>query len=342
MVRILTIAALSLTMASCGPQYQPQSVHVADPGPPQRVLPGIRVIDPGMTPRAPLRYRVPPGHTELLYVEIARAELIRAEGDAEQAGMPPIQIEVKMGPAEPTPQGLVRHPVQITQVRISDMAEKMSAAQREQLEKTLAPLLEVQGWSEMDIQGRIRRGEFSGMEDVSPRLRTMLGNIRAALLTIPFPDEPLGPRARWEVERKLQFSGVWVDQVATYEIAKMDRDQLTLQISARQSAPTQAMGSGRLEAYQASMLGSAVVRLDKFTPSSEAEATAQMRISTQTQTGTELVQVDERTMLKLYPADQAKAPAKPGTKKSNEADENAPPPADPNVLTDPGKQKLKW
>jgi hypothetical protein len=222
------------------------------------------------------------------------------------------------------------------------MAEQMSPAQREQLEKTLAPLLEVQGWSEMDIQGRIRRGEFSGMEDVSPRLRTMLGNIRSALLTIPFPDEPLGPRARWEVERKLQFSGVWVDQVATYEIEKMDRDQLTLQITARQSAPTQTMASGRLEAYQASMIGSAVVRLDKFTPTSEAEATAQMRISTQTQAGPELVQVDERTMVKLYPADQAKEVGKPDAKKSNKADENAPPPADPSVLIDPGKQKLKW
>jgi len=342
MVRLLLTAALLLATAACGPKYQPQSVHVADPGPPQRVLPGIRVVDPGMTPRAPLRYRVPPGHTELLFVEIAQAEVVRAEGKGEEAGMPPIQIEVKMGPAEPTPQGLVRHPVQITQVRISEMAEQMSPAQREQLEKTLAPLLEVQGWSEMDIQGRIRRGEFSGMEDVSPRLRTMLGNIRSALLTIPFPDEPLGPRARWEVERKLQFSGVWVDQVATYEIEKMDRDQLTLQITARQSAPTQTMASGRLEAYQASMIGSAVVRLDKFTPTSEAEATAQMRISTQTQAGPELVQVDERTMVKLYPADQAKESGRPGAKKSNEPDENAPPPADPSVLIDPGKQKLKW
>jgi hypothetical protein len=119
----------------------------------------------------------------------------------------------------------------------------------------------------------------------------------------------------------------------------MDQDQLTLQVTARQSAPTQTMASGRLEAYQASMIGSAVVRLDKFTPTSEAEATAQMRISTQTDAGPELVHVDERTVVKLYPADQAKESDQSGAKKANE---NAPPPADPSVLTDPGKQKLKW
>jgi hypothetical protein len=110
----------------------------------------------------------------------------------------------------------------------------------------------------MDAQGRIRRGEFRGMEDVPPTLSTMLGNIRSALLTVPFPDQPLGPRARWEVESKVQFCGVWVDQVVTYHIEKMDEEHLQLQITARQTASPQAIGSGRLEAYQASIIGSAV------------------------------------------------------------------------------------
>ena len=176
-----------------------------------------------MTPRVPLRYRIAPGQSEVLYLELARAQAMQAGEEGAQSGIPPVQLEVKMGPAEPTPQRAHPPPVQITQVRISQMAEKMSPAQREQMEKMLAPLLQVQGWSEMDIQGRVRRGEFRGMEDVPPRLRTMLGNIRTALLTVPFPDEPLGARARWEVERKVQFSGVWVDQVVTYHIEKMDR-----------------------------------------------------------------------------------------------------------------------
>ncbi len=222
MIRIVMLACLLTATTACKSKYQPQAVHVADPGPPQRVLPTVRVLDAGMTPRVPLRYRVRPGQTEVLYLELARAQAMQAGQEGAQSGIPPVQLEVKMGPAEPTPQGFIRHRVQITQVRISKMAEKMSPAQREQMEKTLAPLLQVQGWSEMDVQGRVRRGEFRGMEDVPPRLRTMLGNIRTALLTVPFPDEPLGVRARWEVERRVQFSGVWVDQVVTYHIERMD------------------------------------------------------------------------------------------------------------------------
>lgn len=337
MLRIVTLASLLLAISSCKPTYQPQSVHVPDPGPPQRVLPDVRVLDAGMTPRVPLRYRVPPGQTETLFLELVRGQAMQAAGQSAQSGIPPVQLEVKMGPAEPTPQGYLRHPIEITQVRISKMAEKMSPAQREQMEKTLAPLLQVQGWSEMDAQGRIRRGEFRGMEDVPPTLRTMLGNIRSALLTVPFPDEPLGARARWEVERRVQFSGVWVDQVVTYHIEKMDREQVELQITARQTAQPQSLGSGgRLEAYQASIIGSAVVRLDYFTPHSEAESTAQMRIKRQTQTGPEMLRVDTVTAVRLYPAEDA------GEMFAEEPEEEPADPEDAKVITDPGKQKLKW
>ncbi|MGB8224179.1 MAG: hypothetical protein WCF10_16435 [Polyangiales bacterium] len=305
MLRISMLACLLLVTSSCRSKFQPQTVQVPDPGPPERVLPTIRVLDPGMTPRVPLRYRVAPGRVEVLYVELARAQAMQAGDQGQEGGVPPVQLEVKLGPAEPTPQGYIRHPVQITQVRISKVAEQMSPAQREQMERTLAPLLEVQGWSEMDIQGRIRRGEFRGMEDVSPTLRTMLGNIRTALLTVAFPDEPLGARARWQVERKLQFSGVWVDQVVTYEIQKMDRQTLQLQVTARQTAAPQAIDGGRLEAFEGSVIGSAVVRLDNFTPYSEAEAISQMRVMMETQTGPQLVRVDTRSLVRLYPAEAA-------------------------------------
>ncbi len=336
MFRIVMLAGVLLATSSCQTQFQPQTVQVGDPGPPQRVLPEIRVVDAGMTPRVPLRYRVAPGQTETLFLELVRGQSMQAAGQGAQSGIPPVQLEVRMGPAEPTPQGFIRHPIQITQVRISKMAKKMSPAQREQMEQTLAPLLQVQGWSEMDVQGRVRRGEFRGMEDVPPTLRTMLGNIRSALLTVPFPDEPLGVRAQWEVERRLQFSGIWVDQVVTYRIDEMDEKQLQLQITARQTAQPQSIGDGRLEAYQASIIGSAAVRLNYFTPHSEAESTSQMRIKTQTESGPELVRIDTVTAVRLYPAEAAEEMA------NKEPEEEPADPEDAKVITDPGKQKLKW
>lgn len=337
MIRIVMLAAVLVATVSCKKTFQPQTAQVVDPGPPDRVLPTIRVLDAGMTPRVPLRYRVPPGQTEVLHLEVVRGRVMQASQGAAQGGIPPVRLEVRIGPAEPTPNGLIRHPIQITQVRLSRMAEKMSPAERQQIEKTLAPLLQVQGWSEMDVQGRVRRGEFRGLEDVQPQIRTMLANIRSALLTVPFPDEPLGVRARWEVERKLQLAGVWIDQVVTYHIERMDGEELVLQVTARQTAQPQAIpGGARLEVFQASIIGSSVVRLAHFTPFSEAEATSQMRIQSPTQTGSELIRVDTRTALRLYPADATKEfdPKPP--------EEEAADPEDAKVITEPGKQRLKW
>ena len=336
MLRIVLIAGLLVATTACRSTYQPQTA-IVDPGPPQRVLPTIRVLDPGMTPRVPLRYRVSPGQTEVLYLELVMLRAMEAGGQAQQGGMPPIQLEVKMGPAKPTPQGFLRHPVQITQIRLSEVADRMDPAAREQVEKMLEPLLKVQGWSEMDSQGQIRRGEFRGLEDVPPRLTSMLGNIRTALLTVPFPSEPLGVRARWEVDRKVQFSGVWVDQTVTYDLMEMDGKNLKLQISARQSAKPQAIGSGRLEGYQASVIGSSVVRLGFFAPFSEAESTSQMRIETQVQGQPELVRIETRTAVRLYPAEGSNQfGAQAG------AEEEPEPAEDPKKVTDPGKQKLRW
>lgn len=336
MVRTLLLVGLLLAMTSCRTQYTPQTVEVTEPGPPQRVLPTITVIDSGMTPRRPLRYRVGPGQTETLYVELVRAQAMEARGQGAQTGMPPVQLEVKMGPASGTREGFIRHPVAITQVRLSKAADQMSAAQRQQLEQSLAPLLQVEGWSEMDAQGRIRRAEFKGMEAVPADLKVMLGNVRSALLTVPFPDEPLGARARWEVERKIQVSGIWVDQVVTYTIVRIQENSLDLQISARQSAEPQQIEIGRVEAYQSSIMGSATVRLTHFTPYSEAESTTQMRITQPAPMGeSELIRIERRTQVKLYPAEEA-----------DEFHEDPPePPADPDdakVITDPDKQKLKW
>ncbi|UCH28283.1 MAG: hypothetical protein JSV06_08330 [Myxococcales bacterium] len=334
MVRIAMLAGLLLAVASCKTQYQPQTVQVTDPGPPQRVLPTIRVLDGGMTPRAPLRYRVPPGQRETLYIELARAEAMQAGSQAAQSGLPPIQLQVKMGPAEPTREGFIRHPVEISQVRVSKVAEKMSPAQREQVEASLARLLQIRGWSEMDVQGRIRRGEFEGADAVSPDMRALLGNIRSALLSVPFPDEPLGVRARWEVERKIQISGVWIDQVVTYHIERIRDGELDLQITARGTAAPQQIPSGRLEAYQSSVIGSASVRLAYFTPHSEAEATTQMRISQPTSMGdSRMIRVERRTAVALYPGTEAH---------EFEAEEEPAKPEDANVVTDPGQQQLKW
>ena len=335
MARMLTLACLLAVTSSCKTQFQPQTVQVRDPGPPQRVLPTIRVKEAGMTPRAPLRYRVSPGQTETLYVELARAQAMQAGGQGTQSGLPPVQLEVKMGPASPTPEGFVRHPVEVTQIRLSKAANRMSPAQRERVEQTLAPLLDVEGWSEMDVQGRIRRSEFQGADRVPADLNALLANIRSALLSVPFPDEPLGVRARWEVERRVQLSGIWIDQVVTYHIERIRRDELDLQITARGTAPPQNISSGRLEAYQSTVIGSATVRLTHFTPYSEAEATTQMRISRPAPMGDrQLVRVETRTAVELYPAEEAG--------QFDEPEETPADPEDAKVITDPGSQKLKW
>lgn len=337
MRRIVLLAGLVIVTASCRPQFQPQTA-IVDPGPPMRVLPTIRVLDAGLTPRAPLRYRVVPGQTEVLYIELVMLRAIQTRGDGAETGIPPVQLEVKLGPAQPTPEGFMRHPVEVTQIRLAKVADRMQPVAREQLEKTLEPLLRVRGWSEMDAQGQIRRSEFEGIEEVPPQLLTLLGNVRSALLTVPFPSEPLGIRARWEVQRRVDVSGAWIDQTVTYDLRENTKGTLKLTISANQSATQQPMGSASLEAFQGSILGSAVVRLNSFTAFSEAEATSQMRVKTMVGGRPDEARIDTRTAVRLYPADEADRFDASG----DEGESDAKPAEDPRKVTNPGQQQLRW
>ncbi|MGB5813427.1 MAG: hypothetical protein WBG86_23025 [Polyangiales bacterium] len=337
MLRMLLLAAPLLISLSCGSPYQPQTA-IVDPGPPQRVPPTVRVLDPGLTPRAPLRYRVQPGQTEVLYVELVMLRALESNGQGASGGLPPIQLQVQMGPAQPTPEGFIRHPGQLTQVRLSKAADKMQPVAREQLERSLEPLLQLRGWSEMDAQGRIRRSQLEGAQGVPPRLLALLSNVRSALLTIPFPAEPVGVRARWEVDRRVELSGAWIDQSVTYDLTQMSEGTLKLQISANQSATPQPMQDATLDAYQASILGSAVVRLSNFTAYSEAEASSQMRVTTRAQGRPEQVRIDTRTAVRLYPAEEADSFEASGDPSAEEVE----PAEDPRKVTDPGKQQLRW
>ena len=153
----------------------------------------------------------------------------------------------------------------------------------------------------MDDQGRIRRSDFRTIGDVSPRLRAMLGNIRTALISIPFPDDPIGMKARWEVERRFEVSGVFVDQVVTYSFLERQGQALRLQITARQSAQPQSVDGARLEAYESTVIGVSTVRLDYFVPFSEAEATTQMWLTEPTEGQREPMRVETRTAVRVYP-----------------------------------------
>lgn len=300
MIRFACLALLLLAL-SCREGFAPQTGPEIAAAPPLRVLPTIRVLDSGMPPLRPMRYAVPSGQVERLHVELAMARAVHKGSQGATSGIPPVRLEVRVGPAELGQHAWVRQPVKITKVSVAEMAEELSPPARRHLERQLAPLFKVRGWSEMDDQGRIRRSDFEAIGDVSPRLRAMLGNIRTALISIPFPDEPIGLQARWEVERRFEVSGVFVDQVVTYSLLERQGESLRLQVTARQSAQPQSVDGVRLEAYESSVVGSSTVRLDYFVPFSEAKAATRMRLTESGEGRAEPTLVETRTALRVYP-----------------------------------------
>ena len=88
-------------------------------------------------------------------------------------------------------------------------------------------------------------------------------------------------------------------------------NQLGLQVTARQSARPQAMDGGRLEAYESAIIGSAALRLDHFTPFSEADATTNMRSTVPVGGKVAVVRIEQKAAVRVYPAEFDPGQGKP-------------------------------
>jgi hypothetical protein len=55
----------------------------------------------------------------------------------------------------------------------------------------------------------------------------------------PFPEEPVGPGARWEVKLPLTTQGMTIDQTAIYEVVSLEGERLTTKSTIVQHATNQ-------------------------------------------------------------------------------------------------------
>ena len=299
------LLALGFLITSCGGDLPKAKIAPTYSEPPERVAPTMRVLAPGYEPREKVRYTIDPADWERISLDLAMGGTMQIGDQVGQSFGPPVRITVTMGPSQQLPDGRLRHSIAITNVQVADMGEKMDPRVIEQTQAQFAPLLLVKGWSDMDDRGIVWRSELQALDQVSPRLRTMLSNIRTALISIPFPEEPIGLMARWQVERRFSVSGVLLNQTVTYTLSQRQGNQLRLQVTGRQTAPPQAMDGGRLEAYETQVVGSAIVRLDKFAPLAEAQATNTMRSLVPVQGQVQPVQTNTRTEVRAFPSEMA-------------------------------------
>lgn len=304
----ISVFLLSLALTACGgstpePRMAPGGVGLS-----------VQLLEPGAEPRDTLRYERVAGTRDALVVQIAANGLLETAEGAALVTPPILDLGIETGGMFRVREGVFGYQVRFRVIGVR-MPEGTTAEQAETAGRLVAPLANVTGTFEIDDRGLTQRADLTIPEDAPPRLLTILGSIRMFLLSIPFPAEAVGVGARWEVTRLVDVRGIRTTQTVTYSLAERVGGTLRLGVTMHSSAAPQSVPVGTdgtqmdVEAYEASMVGSAIVKLDRIIPLSEVRGTSELRATLRRGLATEPIAHSGAAEVRVVPlAEETPAP----------------------------------
>jgi len=266
---------------------RPATFGVADCEPTQ--LGAVELLDPGAAPRSELRSQVGVGHSERINVEVLYGLGSVRRDTVNAVELPPFVLRIAAGPTvrDVLDPRLIRYPVVVDGVDFRDPKVALTSEMRREM-----AIFESVAGLRFDIayddRGRTRPTPLSIPASTPPRAVRFLDNLRGSLLSVEFPEEPVGVGARWRIRRELppvDEIPIPIVQTATYTLAERNGSKATLEVSLHQSATPFDLGEYapgtriRLQAYETMGIGIVDLDLGRLLHAMEYDATSMVRAS---------------------------------------------------------------
>ncbi len=260
-------ASPATTPAPASPPTTPPS-----PGAPSVV----QLIDVGAAPRAALRYNVAPGTQEVMLVTTS-AHTTTSMGmlGSQAMQVPTTRVTVDVGPVGDAGASRLLVPFRFTAVDALS-TPGVSPALAASTANDLRALVGLEGFQLIDRQGVGTGVDIVIPATTPPALREQIQQLRRSLrdMMAPFPAEPVGLGAVWEVRSQVSFQGVVADQVTTYRLTSREGEEVELDMQIRQTARNQPLPSpqpgvdAHLNTLRTTGSGTLHLKLGHLTPAS--------------------------------------------------------------------------
>lgn len=243
------------------PDAAPAATDIAGPSTtPART----RLLTPGAEPRRALRYAPPAGLVQVADLTMTTELELGATGQKMPEPLPKTRMTIEArNAAVDAASAVLRVRLAITEADLAEGAAATPNRAGEKLTEVIRGMKGLAGEKTVDARGQSQEFTLAFPEGGSgpmttAALRPVVQGFERAIdqMTVPFPDEPIGVGAKWEVAQKVLEAGMTLDQTTTFEVTGVDGVRVSLRFSVTLAAPP-----GKLESRFASGLSAEVERL---------------------------------------------------------------------------------
>jgi len=257
----------------------------------------LKLLDAGAEPRRAMRLQVKAGDQQSLGMTMKMAMDMEMGGMPAQAvKMPAIKLDMKVTIKDVAANGDITYETMIEDASVSADAEVMPQV-ADAIKGSFESIKGLSGAGTISNRGLGRKSDMKLPPDANPQMRQAMEQMHDSFstMTASFPEEAIGPGARWEVKLPLRSQGMAITQTMTYELASIKGEILTvkstlLQHAANQKIENPSMPGLKMDLTKMTANGSGTASLNlaqimpsKATMDSKSDIAMEMNISGQKQ-----------------------------------------------------------
>ncbi|HEY5913885.1 MAG TPA: DUF6263 family protein [Verrucomicrobiae bacterium] len=266
------LSYLADKIAACSAKLTSAETSEAGPGvkaPAPAGSSAIKLLDAGAEPRKVLRLHPKEGDRQAVDMTLKMGmELQLGDTQNQAVKLPAMKMPMEVTIKSVSPDGDITYEAVMGEPSIAD--EGAGASPLTDIIKTsMAGVKGLTGTGTVSSLGLVKAVNIKLPSGADPQTQQAMDQMKDSLaqMSAPFPEEAIGPGAKWEVSQPIKSLGMTLNQVTTYQLVAIDGERVTSKSTFTQNASNQKIQSPTMPGMKMDLTkmtgrGSGDVKLD--------------------------------------------------------------------------------
>ncbi|MFM9266609.1 DUF6263 family protein [Tychonema sp. BBK16] len=237
----------------------------------------VQLVNPGVEPRQQMRLKPSLNVKQTAMMTVKLAVKMSADGQSlPEVVIPSSVLTIQAEATKIDPNGDIHYQFSYINADLLSNTGNSTESAIETMRSAVKKLVGLKGSFVIDSRGLMKGGEFIVPADADNRLKQIIQQMSQSLeqFFAPLPAEAVGKGAKWRRSFPLNYNGISVNNIATYELISFREGVAVLNVALEQQAKPQNINSPQfpadatlqLKSLAAQGRGESTMQLDKLMP----------------------------------------------------------------------------